>query len=264
MPRLALKVAYDGTRFSGSQWQPQVRTVHGELQQALRRLGLPDEPLRWAGRTDGGVSAAGNVVVLDVEGADERLLPSLTFQMEDAWVWAMAEVPDAFEPRHALGRRYRYFLRTDADAKPVEEALQAFVGTHDFSRFARVQPGVNPARTVTRASAARRGAFVVVDVEGPNFLWNQVRRMVSAAEAVATGAAGVRDIARGLAGEPVDLGLAPPEPLVLLDVRYGDVAFRDAGAALRGRLFERLEARLGRLRLEDAVLSSLLSPGGAP
>ncbi|HET6403911.1 MAG TPA: tRNA pseudouridine(38-40) synthase TruA [Candidatus Thermoplasmatota archaeon] len=253
--RVALKVAYDGTRFAGSQVQPHVRTVHGELAKALRALGAEEPRILWAGRTDAGVSAAANVAVIDDPPvAPPALVPALAFRMEDAWPWAWAEVPEGFEPRHARRRWYRYHLRTELDAKRLEDALQPFVGTHDFRDFARVEPGVEPVRTVFSMRARREGPFVLVDVEGESFLWNQVRRMVEAARRVAADEL-PRAAVEGALATPHggDFGLAPPEPLVLMDVDYAHVSFTDERRGL-----ERLRRRVEDEELRLSVLRTML------
>ena len=61
MSVIRLDLAYDGTDFHGWAKQPGVRTVEGELQDALERvLGQPPK-LSVAGRTDAGVHAWGQV-----------------------------------------------------------------------------------------------------------------------------------------------------------------------------------------------------------
>ena len=73
MVRLRLDLAYDGGAFYGWARQPTLRTVQGELEQALHTIlrvsaDDPDEPLRLtvAGRTDTGVHALHQVCHLDV------------------------------------------------------------------------------------------------------------------------------------------------------------------------------------------------------
>ena len=54
-------IEYDGTAFAGSQYQPNARTVQGELEGALNRLTGERIRVRFAGRTDAGVHATGQV-----------------------------------------------------------------------------------------------------------------------------------------------------------------------------------------------------------
>src|SRR5439155_11205223 len=136
----------------GSQAQPAHRTVHGEVAQALAKLGTDpaDARLRWAGRTDAGVSARGNVVALSTDFDRARLLQALTRNMEDAWAWALAPVDDAFDPRLARERHYRYHLRSDVAAEALGRAMQPFVARHDFTGFCRLEEGKDPVSHVTR------------------------------------------------------------------------------------------------------------------
>src|SRR5205823_2111717 len=61
MRNLKLTLAYDGTDFHGWQLQPQLRTIQGELQQALQKLFNHDVKVIGSGRTDAGVHAHGQV-----------------------------------------------------------------------------------------------------------------------------------------------------------------------------------------------------------
>src|SRR5215831_6537024 len=61
MRNLKLTLAYDGTDFHGWQVQPQLRTVQGELQQALQKLFNHEVNVTGSGRTDAGVHAHGQV-----------------------------------------------------------------------------------------------------------------------------------------------------------------------------------------------------------
>src|SRR3990172_8393699 len=69
MARIAMKIAYEGSPFSGYARQPRLRTVEGEVVRALLRARAIDDNrssrFEGASRTDRGVSAFGNVVAFD-------------------------------------------------------------------------------------------------------------------------------------------------------------------------------------------------------
>ncbi|MGK2348843.1 tRNA pseudouridine synthase A [Actinomyces sp. W5033] len=73
--RLRLDLAYDGAGFSGWAAQPGLRTVEGELTQALETVLRVPVRLTVAGRTDAGVHAAAQCVHLDVPMAAWRAVP---------------------------------------------------------------------------------------------------------------------------------------------------------------------------------------------
>ncbi len=255
--RVALRLAYDGTAFRGSQRQGgDVRTVEGEVLRALGELGAGSNPrelaLQMASRTDAGVSAAGNVLALTTSFPLDALPRALNGLVEDVWVTGIAEVPDVFRPRHATLRRYRYILPRDfTDVEAFREALACFQGEHDLERFARRRGGTRDTVVeVSRVDVTPREDVVHVDVEGPSFLWNQVRRMVGAAVTVAHGEASLKDLEATIAGS-TDRGFppAPAEHLVLLGVEYDDVEFEPVAARGLGDARARAELAAERFRV---------------
>lgn len=242
MSRLALKVAYDGSAFFGSQRQPGLRTVEQEVIRALqyvKAIAGPDEArFGFAGRTDRGVHAAGNVFAVDTAFPREKVLSALAGAMEDVWAWAVARVPDDFEPRHARSRTYEYLLpNTVLDVKVLDETLQRFVGRHDFSGFARLDEDRNPERTIHAIVLDVQGPFLVVRVTGDSFLWHMVRRIVEASRRVAVGEVPPEVVREALSGGATpDLGLAPAENLVLVDVEHDGVAWETTERARAGVL----------------------------
>ena len=72
MENVALKVAYIGTHFHGFQRQPNLKTVEGEILNALKKADLIDNiknsGYSIAGRTDRGVHALGNVIAFRTDG----------------------------------------------------------------------------------------------------------------------------------------------------------------------------------------------------
>lgn len=54
--KIALKYSYDGSKFSGSQTQPNVKAVEDAINEALSHVGIY-EPVLSGSRTDKGVHA---------------------------------------------------------------------------------------------------------------------------------------------------------------------------------------------------------------
>ncbi len=140
MTDLAVRVAYRGEGFSGSQMQPGLRTVEGVLLSSIRRVTELDPDtinLRMASRTDKGVSSTGNVASFETMGADPvPLLKALNSIYGGVLCTAYARVDDSFLPRHADMRTYEYVTRADRmDVGLADECLALFWGRHDFAGF---------------------------------------------------------------------------------------------------------------------------------
>jgi tRNA pseudouridine38-40 synthase len=270
--RFAFKLAYDGTKFWGTNPQPEKRTVHSEVRRAIRadRVELARPGIPFASRTDKGVSALGNCIVLDVVNAKrlDQFVPSLNAELSDAAIVGAAEVPETFHPRRAAGRVYRYALLLDEafDESPLQEAANLFVGRHNFQAFARRDkrrhgtPGTYES-TISSIKVERRGDLVLITVRGSRFWWNQIRRMVPAMEAYRRAECTLDDLRRMLAGGPTiksALRPAPPEPLILMDVEYPEVTFDLERDWLRPK-----EAWIRRLSVEAASSQAFAEGVGA-
>lgn len=251
---VALRIAYDGSRFAAYARNPAGGTVEDALLAALRQEGLVEGSFKTGSRTDAGVSALENVCRAQLRRKTLRgLVPALQKLVPDGlWVTGAAEVGPGFNPRHARRRRYRYVaaLRGE-DLARVAAACQAFVGRHDMRGFARMEEGRDPVRNVfafqveplTPASGAPldgagRPRLARFAVEGDGFLWNQVRRMVSAALAVGRGEAEVADIEATLeTGKPHKrFRVAAVEGLLLERVEYDNVRWSQEAGALGRQL----------------------------
>lgn len=220
---VALRIAYDGRAFDSYARQPGRRTVEGALLDGLNRWG--PATLITGSRTDAGVSAAGNVVKVSTSRSHARgLLEELQATLPAGLrVLAQASVATDWNPRHAAWRRYAYHAPADGlDVTAMRRAAKAFVGTHDVRAFARLEPGRTPLRTVEKVRVRSKDGLVALEVQGPSFLWNQVRRMAGALLAVGRHDAPETAISEALvtgAAHP-RFGLAPPEGLLLVGVHY--------------------------------------------
>lgn len=276
--RLRFDIAYDGTDFHG--WARQrpahgaeLRTVQGEIEDALRLILRYPVELTVAGRTDAGVHAAGQVAHADIpaasldqrsiEGDPGRLVRRLAKMLEpDIRVSAANFAPGGFDARFsALTRTYRYRVTTAGGGalptrvrdtavwpKKVElEPMRAFadevVGLHDFAAFCKARPFSTTIRDIksfqwrdvsTEEEPELYEAIIVADA----FCWNMVRALVATSLDVGSGKRAI-DWATGLLDEDeraASVRLAPACGLTLIGVDYpadGELAARAAHTAQR-------------------------------
>lgn len=281
MYRLRLTLAYDGAAFAGSQIQSGQRTVQGVVESALTMLDGRPVRAHFAGRTDTGVHALGQVAHADVyrmrecdtwrQGLNGILPP-------DVRVTNVTIVPDGFHARYdATGRQYRYTIwngaiqppllrsttwhrRSPLDLAAMQAAAGTLIGEHDFAAFAGAGRGVpkqgaNTVRamrvaewTAERCLEAIAGVALVFTIEGTGFLPHMVRNLVGSLAVIGAGDAPVVWMETLLAGRDRRYAAptAPAHGLSLWQVRYdswdGDQA-TTVSDVVTGRLGERDRCR---------------------
>lgn len=255
--RYALKVYYDGRGFSGSQRQPEKRTVEGEFLAALEKLGIDHRGFKTAGRTDRRVSALGNVFALSTYS---RLIKPRILNSElprDIKVLAAQEVGEGFNPRHARERIYRYFLLNEGyDLVKMKKAAGMFIGQRSFHNFSSTDYR-SPIRKINYIDIEKKGEALVLTFSGESFLWQMVRRMVTALKMASKGELSPHDLEVYLA--PDYRKKVPPsnaENLVLWDVKY-DFKFKYEEYSKK-RLVKELEKTLIGFKTKAAVCSEVL------
>lgn len=212
---IVLTVAYNGAEFSGFARQVSVRTVQGELEDALATAMRRPIVIACAGRTDAGVHALGQTVSFAVgEGecdTDEsmhrlrRTLNALTG--DDISVRTVHRAAADFSARFsALQRTYRYRISLES-ARPIfcapyvyhlgrpldqarlEQAAQYLIGEHDFRSFCVTASatlltdlGLSTHRDVRSLSVFEEKILgetvLTIEVVGNAFLHSMVRTMV--------------------------------------------------------------------------------------
>lgn len=255
--RIRIDLSYDGSNFHGWALQPDLRTVQGQVQQALAlALRLPQVWVTCAGRTDTGVHARGQVIHLDVEEEvlaasagrsqlppPEALVRKLNGILDpDVRVRAARVVPAAFDARFsALWRRYAYRV-ADAPAaydpltrnhvlhwpRPLDlaamnTAAADLLGLNDYTSFCKAREGATAIRRVSRLDWARdeRG-LATMTVLADAFCHSMVRALVGCLLAIGEGR---RDVS--WAGEMLaratrssDIHIASARGLTLEEVGY--------------------------------------------
>ena len=246
MARYQIILAYDGTEFLGSQRQVKKhRTVQGELENALRRIGWDGTSVLMAGRTDAGVHASGQVASFDLNWAHrlDALVNALNANLPADIAIQQAQVaPDTFHPRFdATARRYRYRIFSQPRRDPLRErfawrvfptpqedvlhALAAMLpGIYDFAAFGSPpRPGGSTERHLMHAFWEKQDNVWHFEVQANAFLYHMVRRLVRSQVVIAQGKFSKEIFARALA-EQAELpsGIAPPNGLTLVEVTYPD------------------------------------------
>jgi tRNA pseudouridine38-40 synthase len=225
--RWLLRFGYDGRGFSGWARQPGQRTVEGEIRRGLRHFGIvpagESGSVAVASRTDRGVSARGNALVLASELGGEAILRAMNGISPEIYFTAAAPVPHEFRVRHSLGRTYRYF-----DATPVHSpraraaAIRRLRGRIDVRSFGRgIAPGEPCWRTIDSFESRPIPGGTVLEVRAPSFVWGMVRKMVAAIREVDAGRISIDRLGSAVEGRSrLMLPLAEAEPLLLWQVEY--------------------------------------------
>ena len=235
---------YHGAKFHGSQIQPDVRTVQGELKQAIERLGWWTEScLEMSSRTDSGVSVRMNLATIslptDIANVidESSLVSALNDHLpEDIVVWKACRVPEGTRSRIAEKRLYIYRLEmipswpSDVEYERFSNACNLFVGQHDFTNFCRLDSGRSPIRNIESCQPWQdsSGRIVGFTVLAESFLWNQIRRMASSLHKFAKNDIELDEIALALAKpeEKLDFGLAPADGLILWSLGHRDFSHK--------------------------------------
>jgi len=255
MRRVAVKVAYLGEEFAGSQIQPDLKTVEGEVLSNLTSINNGEPDMRCASRTDRGVNALGNVVVFNTDFDDDTvLLKALNAVSGGVFYRSVATVDENFNPRHASERIYRYILPVnEIDVDRAKQCASLFIGEHDFIRFCRSNDK-DTKMNMRSVIVSRSDDVLVIEFRSEYFLWNQIRRIVAAISSVGKGDASVEDVEKALNGGPMSFGLARPDALTLIDVIYNDIEFVTPAADM---FDAKVKEEMFRYSLKNAFFNSL-------
>ena len=245
-----LTIQYDGTDFHGWQMQGELRTVQGELTEALSLIEGGHVVVHGSGRTDAGVHAEGQVASVDLQKqmSPEKLRAAINGNVgKDVRVMEAQVVAPDFHARYsALEKTYRYLLvngpvmspfwlryaHQDArtfDLERMRACAALFLGTHEWTAFSSAQSDAETkTRTITRLTITERTdecascPIIEITVTADGFLRYMVRSIAGTLMAVGRGEMdselvmrAINEGDRSLAG-----ATAPACGLTLLSVRY--------------------------------------------
>lgn len=264
--RLRIDLAYDGSGFHGWARQHDLRTVQGDVEQALDTvLRTTGAVLTVAGRTDTGVHARGQVAHVDLDPdllvaavgrSTEEPPVALVRRLNgvlgpDVRILRIGRAPDGFDARFsAVWRRYAYRVadRPEAvdplarghvlawprplDLEAMNAASTALLGEQDFAAFCKRREGATTVRALLDLHWDRDAAGVVVaTVRADAFCHHMVRSLVGCLLAVGEGRREPGWAAQVLAARERDpaVTVVHAHGLTLEEVRYpadGELAAR--------------------------------------
>ena len=203
-------IAYDGTSYSGWQYQDNALGIQQVVEEVLAYLEGAPVRIFGSSRTDAGVHARGFVghFHLSKPIPPKNLVRAMNSRLpESVRILKAAYATEKFDARlSAKGKEYRYqlyqsdieppelvpywtFCHRPLDLDAMRKAAHYFVGRHDFVAFA-----ANPnrelettVRKVTYFEIKKVGHRYTFIVRGDGFLYKQVRSMVGFLIAVGKG-----------------------------------------------------------------------------
>lgn len=215
-------ISYDGSDFFGFQFQPDKRTVAGELEQALMKMHKGERiRVHGSGRTDAGVHAREQVIHFD---SDYQLPPENwkqalnTLLPADLYVNKVIEVMDTFHARYnAVAKEYHYIVWNqkepnlfnrdfayhfpyETDIEKINQACRLLEGTHDFTAFSSAKATVrgSKVRTLYHASCSKQDSELVFVFRGDGFLYKMVRILVGVLLDIGQGRCSLDDVTKML------------------------------------------------------------------
>ncbi len=197
MRRIKLVLAYDGTNYSGWQFQKNAVTIEEVLNKALSQLMGEEISVIGASRTDAGVHALENVAVFDTDNrmaADKICLALNQWLPEDIRALNSEEVALDWHPRkqnctktyeyRILNRKinmptqrlYSYFCYFPLDVEKMREGAAYLIGEHDFKSFCAPRgQAEETVRTIYSLELDKQGDMITLRISGSGFLYNMVR-----------------------------------------------------------------------------------------
>jgi tRNA pseudouridine38-40 synthase len=245
---IKLTIAYDGCDYHGWQIQPGAVTVQGVLMEAVKDLLGPRARICGASRTDAGVSALGQVGLIQIDSPipTENMAKAIADRLPENMTIVKAEdVPMGFNVigdvasklyrytiycgpvRPVLHMRHCWHIVANLDIGRMNEAARLLVGEKDFKSFAAAADRrEDSVRTIFRCEVtdapAESGRWVYVEAEGDGFLYNMVRNIVGTLVEVGVGRWSPEKIPEILEARDRKAAgpIAPPNGLCLMWIKY--------------------------------------------
>ncbi|MAI28843.1 MAG: tRNA pseudouridine(38-40) synthase TruA [Rickettsiales bacterium] len=204
MPRIKLKIEYDGTNYIGWQAQRNGTSIQGEIEESLKKIFNQEIKLYVAGRTDAGVHALSQVAHFDIESLSiktDKIFRALNFFLKKKknkiTILESKIVSKNFHSRFSVKKKYYlyqifnrntqsyiqenkvWFIPQKIDIERMKNASEYFLGKNDLNAFRSVDcQAKSSIRTIEGIKIKKESDFIKLRISGRSFLHNQVRIMV--------------------------------------------------------------------------------------
>ena len=209
MKTYKLIIAYDGSNYCGWQNQHHKPSIAAALNNAFKTVFKTEIKVLGASRTDAGVHALGQVarIKTDLNIAPDKIIWAWNNALPaDIMIRSLEVVDDSFNPfcnvqqkiyyyhffierPSPFIQRYGYFYPYKIDFDILKNALQFFVGMHDFCAFKSSEDTrSNTIRTIDtiKLEYFSRYKMYRITIKGQKFLRHMIRRIVGACLSVAS------------------------------------------------------------------------------
>jgi len=238
---IKIVLSYDGTKFNGSQIQPKTTTVQGELQKALKILGIHSKT-DFSGRTDKDVHATYQVVSCTIPSYWKdltKLKDKLNHLIcKFIYIKSIKMVSDDFHARFSAKKRsYRYIISTKPltpfnynymyykphiNIELIKQASKILTGVYDFEYFSK--KGSEPISTIREIYSIkiyRYKDMIIINFNANSYLRSQIRMIVDFLLKISDKKLTLEDLKNQLHKKKlVSWTLASPNGLYLSKINY--------------------------------------------
>ena len=240
-----LIIEYDGTNYSGWQYQKNGPSIQKEIEKVLKKLLKKNIRITGSGRTDSGVHAIGqsaNFICDKIEN-EKKFLGSLNYFLnkKNITINSIKKKSLNFHSRFdAKKRTYKYMIinrknflvldknrawlvKKKLNMNAMKKAIKLFRGTHNFNAFRSSSCSArSPIRTIEKSTLSKKGDKILIVFSSRSFLQKQVRSMVGCIKFIGEGKWDINKLKKLLKLKKRSL-CAPPAPscgLYLYKVTY--------------------------------------------
>ena len=197
--RYLANVSYDGTSYAGWQIQPNDVSIEEEIERVLSQILNTPTKIYGSGRTDAGVHSHGQTFHFDskeINDLDKFIYSLNSLLNKDIYINNIKKVDDDFNARYDVkskkyvyyintgkfdpfNRNYMYQLLRPLDIDKMKEALNLFIGEHNFMNFtSKEEDKANYVRNIYEADISINKDIIKISFIGNGFMKYMVRMIV--------------------------------------------------------------------------------------